>query len=353
MLTKEKVVTIHVLRKQGHTIQGIAKELGISRNTVKKYLERGIDYAPRYSKRAAKPSKLDPYKTYLQRRVAAAAPDWIPAPVLYEEIKAQGYTGKLRMVNYYLATLKPQPAADPVVRFETLPGQQLQVDFTTIRAGKQPLKAFVATLGYSRASFACFYDNERTESWLDGLRRCFEFFGGVPHEVLFDNAKSIVIERDAYGPGEHRWNPTLLDLAKTYGFRPRLCRPYRAKTKGKVERFNRYLKGSFVTPLVARLKECNLILDVDLANAHIGRWLVDTANARVHDTTKQIPAQQLQEELPKMLALPVIAAAAACPDDDSGIPSVSRVRIPIPFESLQHPLSIYDQVVGGEHELTV
>ena len=84
-----------------------------------------------------------------------------------------------------------------------------------------------------------------------GLREAFDYFGGVPEQVLFDNTKAVVIERDAYGDGLHRWNDELRQLAEECGFKPRLCRPYRAKTKGKVERFNGYLKGSFLVPLAA------------------------------------------------------------------------------------------------------
>jgi transposase len=85
---------------------------------------------------------------------------------------------------------------------------------------------------------------------------------GVPQHVLFDNAGTIVIERDVYGPGQHRWHPQMLALAEQYGFTPRLCRPHRAKTKGKVECFNGYLKGSFCVPLAATLKQAGLRLDV-------------------------------------------------------------------------------------------
>ncbi|WP_441373122.1 DDE-type integrase/transposase/recombinase, partial [Acinetobacter lwoffii] len=121
-------------------------------------------------------------------------------------------------------------------------------DFTTIRRNNTTLKAFVATLGYSRATFVKFYDHERTDAWIDGLENAFQFFAGVPQEILFDNAKTIMIERDAYQEGQHKWNPKLLDCAKKYSFRPRVCKPYRAQTKGKVERFNGYLKSSFIVP---------------------------------------------------------------------------------------------------------
>ena len=97
------------------------------------------------------------------------------------------------------------------------------------------------------------------------------FFGGVPHELLFDNAKALMLQRDAYGESCHRWNPALLELADQFGFKPRACRPYRAQTKGKVERFNGYLKGSFVTPLAATLKSAGLLLGVVLENGKIVR----------------------------------------------------------------------------------
>jgi hypothetical protein len=121
---------------------------------------------------------------------------------------------------------------------------------------------------------------------------------------MCDNAKSVVIERDAFGEGEHRWNTQLLALAETYGFTPKVCRPYRAKTKGKVERFNRYLKESFVVPLAATLRSSGLKLDVEAANSHIGRWLTEVANTRRHATTGERPAVRLAAEQAALLPLP-------------------------------------------------
>ncbi|ROR47811.1 UNVERIFIED_ORG: transposase [Providencia alcalifaciens] len=338
MLTQEKVVTIKVLKQQGKSIKRIARETGLARNTIKKYLQR-TDTKPVYQRKTHRPSKLEPFKDYIQSRIDAAHPDWIPASVLYEEILALGYQGKRRILSGYLATLKPKALPEPLVRFETKPGKQLQVDFTIIRRGKQALKAFVATLGYSRASYVHFYDNERTDVWVDGLVRSFEFFGGVPHEILFDNAKAIILERDAYRVGEHRWNPKLLSLAQDYGFNLTVCRPYRAKTKGKVERFNRYLKSSFVVPLQATLRMSELQLDVQTANGYVGYWLTQVANARVHGTTGEIPNQRLITEQNALLPLPI---------KFGNIDSYQKIKMtPMPFESLQHPLSVYDQLLQG------
>ena len=343
MLTQEITVTIKILRKQGKSIKGIAKELGVSKNTVRKYLKP--DSQPTYSSRPQRASKLDSFKPYLQERIAAAHPNWIPATVLFDELVERGYTGKIRILRSYLADYKPTKPEDPVVRFETLPGKQMQVDFTTIRRGKSPLKAFVATLGYSRATYVRFFDHERSEAWIEGMIGAFEFFGGVPIDLLFDNAKAILIERDVYGQGLHRWNNQLLALAEGYGFNPKVCRPYRAQTKGKVERFNRYLKDSFVTPLVASLKTAGLTLDVATANAYIGPWLTQKANQRLHATTKAIPNERLIEEQKILLPLPI--------RDGKSTQVLSADRHqgwPMPFESVQHALATYDQLLEADHE---
>ena len=147
-------------------------------------------------------------------------------------------------------------------------------------------------------------------------------------------ALAVVIERDAYGPGLHRWNDEMKALAEACGFTPRLCRPYRAKTKGKVERFNSYLKGSFVVPLAATLDAGGLLLSVELANAHVRRWLDEIANVRVHGTTKVVPAVRLAEERVVMLPAPALKAAA-----------VLTQRVALPVESLQHPLAVYDELL--------
>jgi len=336
MLTQEQAVEIRILARQGESIRQISRRTGLSRNTVRRYLR---DQAARhYGPRAPRPCKLDPYLGYLQERMAQARPAWIPATVLLREIRERGYPGGISQLKAYLAPFK-QAVPEPLIRFETPPGQQLQVDFTTVRRGRSRLLAFVATLGFSRATFVQFTTREDFPAWRDGLLAAFDYFGGVPWEVLFDNAKPVVIERDLYGPGQHRWHPGMLDLAGHCGFKLRLCRPYRARTKGKVERFNGYLKGSFLVPLAATLRAGGLSLDPDTANREVRRWLDEVANRRIHGTTGVEPCRRLSEDQAALLPLPEHGPRAA---PVRHAPARKRA---LPVESLQHPLSVYQSLL--------
>ena len=335
MLTQEQRVEIRVLSRQGKSIRGIAKELGVSRNTVREHLRD--PHPRRYGPRLPRVTKLDPYRAYLESRIAAAHPRWISATVLLREIREQGYRGGISQLKALIRPLRPLKD-DPLVRFETAPGEQLQADFTHIRRGQSPLLAFVATLGFSRASFVRFTEREDAATLSRCIVAALEYFGGVPQHLLLDNPATVVIERDAYGAGQHRFHPQLLQIAEQYGFIPRLCRPYRAKTKGKVERFNRYLKESFVLPLATTLKQAGISLDVETANAHVGPWLERVANRRLHATTGEIPAEQLVLERADLRPLPLSVLP---------LPVVQRrtSRVPTPIESFQHPLSVYEQLL--------
>jgi len=338
MLRLEGYVEIHVLRRQGKSIRSISAELGLSRNTVRKYLRS--ERAPKAKVRAARGSKLDPFREYLQGRIREAHPEWIPASVLGREIAERGYMGKGSILRAYVASLRPQPPADPVVRFETEPGEQLQVDWGDFRAGRDPMAAFIATLGYSRYSYVEFV----TDKTLATLKRChvnaFEWFEGVPRRILYDNMKTVILARHTYGPGLHRFQPAFLDFARHHGFLPQVCQPYRAKTKGKVERFIRYLRYSFYVPLAARIKGAGLIVDADLANAEVKRWLNEVANERCHRTTQVIPRLRWEAEREHLLPLP-----PAYPQRVSEPPPTNRWRTVPP---LQHPLSVYDALLASQ-----
>ena len=326
---------MRVRMKRGESIRQLTQSMGLSRNTVRRYLRgASVERQPR-----ERISKLEPFKAYLLERIAQARPDWIPATVLTREIAERGYEGGIGLVKAFIREHKPSPRPDPVVRFETAPGVQMQADFVVFRRRESPLLAFVATLGCSRASFVRFTTAEDAATIDSCLIAAFEFFGGVPQEVLFDNAKSVVVQRNAYGIGLHRFHGGLVDLANSYGFTPRVCRPYRARTKGKVERFNRFLRESFYVPLRSRLQSAGLLLDVGTANIEVARWLREVANARTHGTTQQIPAKALITERAALLPLP-----RNLPVPTSGGTTV-KLTVPTPTESIQHPLTVYRELL--------
>lgn len=352
MITKEVYVEIEILRKHGMSLRKIAKTVGCAVNTVRSHLE--TDVPPKYQRNKLRVTKLSPFHDYLQERQTAAHPDWIPATVLMREIAARGYTGGSSQLRAYMHSLRPALPWDPVVRFETAPGEQMQVDWVEFRKGSDPLYAFCATLGYSRASHVEFVSDMKVGTLIDCHQKAFAALGGVPQRLLFDNMKTVVLERDVDGPGEHRYHAGFLDYSKHCGFIIKLCRPYRARTKGKVERFNGYLRRSFYVPLVSRLKQAGLHLDVVTANAEVRRWQTEVANERVHGTTGNKPVDRLREEQPYLQALPPpwrgdIAAArpvvALQPDEAQQARTVAvttQLASPTP---IQHPLAVYEQLL--------
>jgi transposase len=275
--------------------------------------------------------------------VAAAKPNWIPATVIEREIRALGYQGGIRTLRYYLAGLKPKVRLDPVVRFETECGHQMQVDWGVFRRGKAALSAFVATLGWSRYSYVEFVTDERFETLKACHENAFAYFQGVPKEVLYDNMKTVIQQRNAYGRGLHRFHPGLWELANQTGFTPRLCQPYRAKTKGKVERFIGYLRHSFYVPLVAQLKQAGLVLDVETANIEVLKWLRDVANVRDHQTIGEQPLIRWQQEAM------ILQAYQPKPDNLVALPVKQRLT-PGHFEpvTLHHDLSIYETLLEAQ-----
>ncbi len=275
--------------------------------------------------------------------------------MLYREIAAQGYPGGMSQLRSFLRGIKPTLRPDPVVRFETAPGEQMQVDWVEFRQGRQPLYAFCATLGYSRASYVEFVTDMKVTTLIDCHQKAFVALGGVTRRILYDSMKTVVLERDVEGPGKHRYHAGFLDYAKHCGFVIKLCRPYRARTKGKVERFNGYLRRSFYVPLAARLKQAGLHLDVVTANGEVRHWLKDVAYMRLHGTTQRQPSEQLIEERPHLQPIPVawrgnITAArpqAAPPSPTTLIttrPAGVGERLVIPLPP-QHPLAVYEQLL--------
>lgn len=289
MMKEDQVMEIWILARQGMSIRKIARELGISRNTVRKYL-RGNAVAEVRKRGPGRPRKLGPYEQWLRQRVSAALPIRLPATVLHREIAAMGYDGSERTVRRFVVGLYPKPKPEPVVRFETAPGHQAQMDWGEYRLGNKRVYAFVGVLGFSRWLYLEYVSSMRSQVLIDCHRRMLGAFGGVPREILYDNMRTVVTRRDAYGRGRHRFHDEIWDLAKECGFRPRLCRPYRPQTKGKVERCIDYIATSFFHPFVTRCAMEDRTPDLGELNAAARLWCAEVANVRIHGTTKERPS---------------------------------------------------------------
>ena len=214
-----------------------------------------------------RPSKLDDYKQYIAERVKAAAPEWIPATVLLRELRALGYTGGYSILKDHLTTLKPVAKPEPLIRFETEPGRQMQVDFATIRRGKDRLSVFIATLGWSRATFVEFVTDERhgdaarlSRASVFLLRRRAARGALRQHADGGDRAGSL-------RTGAASLQPHLPRLRASSWLRAAAVPALSTPDQGKVERFIRYLRASFYVPLASQLSPEGLKVDRDTANA--------------------------------------------------------------------------------------
>jgi len=166
MLTEEGIMEIRILSRRGMSIRAIARELNISRNTVRKYL-RGEAVKTPARRGPGRPRKLAPYEDWIRRRVERAAPIRLPSTVLHREVAAMGFDGTPRTVQRFVAGLYPAPEPEPVVRFETAPGHQAQMDWGEYRLGRQKVYAFVGVLGYSRWLYVEYVDSMRSEVLVD------------------------------------------------------------------------------------------------------------------------------------------------------------------------------------------
>ena len=330
---------LKILNKQGQSFKAIARVSGAARNTVRKYVRDSAtaERKPRFS-------RLDAHRDWLLTRLTQSP--GIPASVLLRELDARGCVIGGSQLRAVVAILRPKATALPVVRFETAPGVQAQVDFATLSFGTYSFKLFIAVLGYSRWLFALFVPDERVESLREGHITLFDRLGGVPQKILYDNPKTVVIERDSSDQKKHRFHPALWELVGHYGFIPKLCKPYRPQTKGKVERMVRYVRENFFLPTVTRLSADKQALTVPLLNAELNRWLTEVANVRVHRHTRARPVDRLLEEAAHLLPLPQASQAKTVRAQmtETALKSATSAIIVRPSEPLQRPLEGYQSL---------
>jgi transposase len=287
------------LARQGLTVSAIARRTGHDRKTIRKYIERGLE-PPVYKPREPSPSLLAPYEAFLRKRVERF-PE-LTGRRLWREIRELGFSGGYSTITEFLRSVRP-PENGGVFerRFETPPGRQAQVDFAFFKTqftdepgAERIVWLFSLVLGHSRMMWARFVAQQDLATVLRCHVAAFEALGGVPEQILYDRMKTAVLgEVDERGIV---YNDKLLALAAHYGFLPKACRPYRAKTKGKVERPFRYVREDFFLARSFR--------NLDDLNAQFTQWLDQVANRRLHGTTGRIVAEHFAEERPSLKDLP-------------------------------------------------
>jgi transposase len=294
-----ELVMILDLHRQGLSVSAIARQLGIDRKTVRTHIAKGLE-PPTYKARPPTPGLITSFEAYLQERLASYP--GLTAVRLWREIKERGYGGCYSVVRDSVRDMRPARASAFEVRFETPPGEQAQVDFARFEAVftdepgvKRIVWLFSMVLGCSRLIWARFVVHQDLQSVLRCHIAALEAIGGVPREILYDRMKTAVLGEDA--DGLVIYNRALLDLARHYGFLPRACRPYRPKTKGKVERPFRYIREDFFLGGSFR--------NLDDLNDQLRHWLDTIANPRVHATTHRVVNEAFAEEKSALEDLPL------------------------------------------------
>ena len=286
MLSDGEVSQVFALRNLGWGMRRIARELGIARNTVREWLHEGEG---REYKREKRMSFGDRHYFWIQGQVNEGVRN---ADVLRQKLEAMEIFVSLRTVERALKTFRRswEHAEKVTMRFETAPGKQLQVDFgekwLLIGGERQKRYIFVATLGYSRRCYVEVFGSLRQRDWIVGMEHAFQHFGGIPEEVLTDNAKPLV---NKHSQGEKAvFHAEFEAFCRHWGVIPRACKPFRAQTKGKVENGVGYVKRNALG---------GTGFDSDKAlDEHLVWWMRDVADVRIHGTTHERPIDRFKEE---------------------------------------------------------
>lgn len=287
MLGLEDWKMIRELKKSGLNITEISKRLGVDRKTVRSQLDK--NKPPRYERKKSK-SILDEHSKYIDQRLELYN---LTSQKIFEEITEHGFKGQYGIVNKYVQEKKSHYKTSAVQRFETIPGEQAQVDwgyFGEFYDLEQKrfirLCCFVMILGFSRMRFIHFFDGDKTYHFLKGHNLAFKYFGGYPREILYDNLKSVVIKR-AFKQKDSEFNKEFIEFSGYYGFRPILSQPYRPQTKGKVEITVRYVRDNFFAG-----EEFDSLREL---NHRAKSWLYKV-NSKIHGSTHEKPFERLSRE---------------------------------------------------------
>ena len=343
MFGRETRMLLRHYLEQGTSKSALARQLGVHRDTIHRWiregdLDRDLDATPvQYWPRHAVPTKLDAYKAIVETRLAAYPQ--LSAVRLLAEIRAAGFEGSYTQLKEFVRQVRPAPSPAPVIRFETRAGRQAQVDFARFSFPWGVRYALLVVLGYSRVLWCRFYPRQDMRTLIDGLEDAFRYFGGVPQELLFDQMKAVITRDLRLQGGALVRNLEFLRFAHHWSFTPRACRPYRAQTKGKVERPVRYLRDNF-----AYGRTFANDADLDQQRRH---WLDDVANVRVHATTRERPRDRFDRD-ERLLLHPLAPrpyTSVLVPDPPRRIASSAAPRPLVTVE--KRPLAMYARLTGG------
>ena len=326
------------MKQKGMNITQIANELGRDRKTIRHWLKED---APRSYSRAKKHgSKLDPHKDYIRGRMEEGC---LNGAVILDEIRARGYTGGATLLRDFMRPLRPCIREKATIRFETPAGEQAQVDWGRVNVNwsgqTKRLYIFVMVLCYSRMLYVEFTEDEKLETLMGCHLRAMQYFGGITRTVLYDNMKTVVTGQDENG--EVIWNERFAAFAAHHGFILKRCRPYRARTKGKVENGVKYVKQNFWP----RVREFQNLHDLNL---QARRWMDSVANVRVHGTTHEIPLERWRQEgLKRFNFVPfeTVERHRRKVSNDSLI-SYEANRYSVPFKWVGQTVSVQDDKNG-------
>ena len=298
-----QIITLHV---QGWSIRALARHFAMGRNTIRRILrknqcqrEKGHDVLDQ-KRPVVRQSKLDGYRLMIKELIETY-PD-ITGVRLYELLIEAGFTGGSTIVTDHLRKIRPRPKKDPVVRFETEPGQQGQMDWSPYtlnftRTGKQKVVCFSYILGFSRRHYIDFTTDRKFFTLIRRHQDTFAHFDGVPKTCLYDNEKTVVLRWEA---GQPVYNPSFVAFITHYHCRPIACLPGRAQTKGKIEAPFQYIEKNLFNARKFR--------DMEDLRAMSKWWLANRSDVHIHDTTGKPPLQLfLEQEKAALMALPAHA----------------------------------------------
>ena len=301
--------------KDKQSMRGIASDLQLGRASVATVIRQHIaqtqstDSDSPVSPSTASPpasfgpvpltrkTKLDPFLDSLMQLLERYSN--ITAQRAFEELRKLGYNGSYSTLRTYIKNNRTKPKS-PVIRFETSPGVQAQMDWSTYtieftQEGRRRVELFSYILGYSRRQYIYFTERQDFEATARQHVLAFEHLCGAAATCLYDNMKVVVTR---WEDGQPIYNPRFLSFATHYGFKPWACEPRRPETKGKIERPFDYVEKNLLNGRTFR--------SLEHLNEVARWWLSEVNDRRIHGTTKRTPLELHEEEKPYLVDLPAI-----------------------------------------------